>query len=112
MKAFINSQFGYCPLIWMNHSRTLNNRINRIQERALRIVYNDRKSTFSELLTKDKSVTVHSRNLQILATELFKVKNGMSPEIISNIFQINDPKYKSQEFGLQDRKCSNCPLWN
>ena len=46
MKAFINSQFGYCPLIWMNHSRTLNNRINRIQERALRIVYNDRISKF------------------------------------------------------------------
>ena len=93
MKAFINSQFGYCPLIWMNHSRTLNNRINRIQERALRIVYNDRKSTFNELLTKDKSVTVHSRNLQILATEMFKVINGMAPEIISNIFQINTSVY-------------------
>ena len=93
MKAFIKSQFGYCPLVWMNHSRTLNNRINRIQERALRIVYNDGKSTFSELFTKDKSVTVHSRNLQISTTEMFKVKNGMAPEIISNIFQINTAVY-------------------
>ena len=66
MKAFINSQFGYCPLIWMNHSRTLNNRINRIHERSLRVVYNDKKSTFEELLEKDKSITTHIRNLQIL----------------------------------------------
>ena len=38
MKSFINSQFGYCPLIWMNHSRALNNKINRIHERVLRLV--------------------------------------------------------------------------
>ena len=37
MKTFINSQFGYCPLVWMNHSRKRNNRINRIHERALRV---------------------------------------------------------------------------
>ena len=37
MKAFINSQFGYCPLVWMNHNRKINNRINRIHERALRV---------------------------------------------------------------------------
>ena len=86
MKAFINSQFGYCLLIWMSHSRTLNNRINRIQERALRIVYNDRISKLYELLEKDKSVTIHSRNLQILATELYKVRNGLAPEIMNNVF--------------------------
>ena len=51
MKAFINSQFGYCPLVCMNHSRKLNNRINRSHERALRVVYNDEISTFDELLT-------------------------------------------------------------
>ena len=93
MKAFINSQFGYCPLVWMNHSRNLNNRINRIQERAMRIVYNDRKSTSEELLKKAKSVTVHSRNLQILATEMFKVSNGLAPEITNNVFQINPSVY-------------------
>ena len=45
MKAFITSQFNYCPLIWMFHSRQLNNRINKIQERALRLVYKDKKPT-------------------------------------------------------------------
>ena len=75
MKAFITSQFNYCPLIWMFHSRQLNNRINKIQERALRLVYKDNKLTFDDLLKLDNSVTIHQRNLQILATEIFKVNN-------------------------------------
>ena len=72
MKAFICSQFGYCPLVWMFHSTKINNRINSLHERALRVVYRDYKATFSELLSKDKSVTIHQRNLQLLATEIFK----------------------------------------
>ena len=65
MKAFITSQFSYCPLIWMFHSRNLNNKINRIHERALRLVYQNNLS-FSELLDLDNSVTVHQNNLQVL----------------------------------------------
>ena len=52
MKAFVESQFGYCPLMWMFHSRGLNNKINRIHEMALRITYEDKSSTFQELLEK------------------------------------------------------------
>ena len=59
MKSFITSQFGCCPLIWMFHSRALNNKINSIHERALRITYNGSKSTFEELLNKDNSVSIH-----------------------------------------------------
>ena len=68
MKAFICSQFGYCPLVWMFHSRKINNRINSLHERALKVVYRGYKATFSELLSKDKPVTIHQRNLQLLAT--------------------------------------------
>ena len=74
MKAFITSQFNYCPLIWMFHSRQLNNRINKINERALRLAYKDNKLNFNDLLKLDNSVTIHQRNLKILATEIFKVK--------------------------------------
>ena len=61
MKSFIESQFGYCPLIWMLHSRGLNNKINCIHERALKITCNDKSSSYSELLTKDRSVTIHHK---------------------------------------------------
>ena len=55
MKTFIESQFSYCPLVWMFCSRTMNDKINRIHERALCLVYQDYDSTFEELLCKDKS---------------------------------------------------------
>ena len=67
MKAFLNSQFGYCPLLWNFHSRKMHNRINRNHERSLRIVFNDNISTFRELLNKDNSVTINEeRNIQNL----------------------------------------------
>ena len=86
MKAFVESQFGYCPLIWMFHSRGLNNKINRIHERALRITYKDKSSTFQELLEKDNSVSIHHRNIQKLAIEIYKVLHGFSPPILNDIF--------------------------
>ena len=52
MKSFIETQLNYYPLMWMFHSRTMNNKINRIHERALRLVYSDHVSSFDELLKK------------------------------------------------------------
>ena len=78
MKAFIQSHFAYCPLVWMLCSRSPNNRINHLHERALTIVYNDRSSTFEYLLVKDNSVSIHHRNIRLLATELCKAKNNLS----------------------------------
>ena len=93
MKAFIESQFGYCPLIWMFHNRNLNNRINRIHERALRLVYKDSTSTFPELLSNDNSFSIHHRNLQKLAIEMYKVKHNISPQIMNNIFVKKENMY-------------------
>ena len=97
LNAFINSQFGYCPLVWMFHSRHLNKKINNIHERSLRLVYDDTTSTFEELLKHDGSVTIHVRNLQLLATEIFKVVNGTGPEIMKEIFSLKEsPRYDSR----------------
>ena len=47
MKAFVESEFGYCPLIWTFHgNRSLNNCMNKLHERALRLVYRDYDSTY------------------------------------------------------------------
>ena len=70
----------------MMHNRGLNNKINHIHERASRIVYDDYSSTFEDFLNKDKSVTIHQRNLQQLAIEIFKVKIGIAPIIMNEIF--------------------------
>ena len=73
MNSFFNSQFNYCPLIWMFHSVIKSNKINCLHERCLRLLYGDKSSSFQKLLEQDKSVTIHTRNLQVLATEIFKV---------------------------------------
>ena len=92
MNVYFMSQFGYCPVVWMNHSRTLNNH-NGLHKTALSLVYNDFSSSFSELLEKDKSVTIHHRNLQTLAYEIFKVKQNMAPEILTEIFPQKESSY-------------------
>ena len=86
MNAFFSSQFAYCPLIWMFHNRTLNNRINKLQERALRLVHNDNTSSFYEFLQKDNSFTIHYRNIQKLALEMHRVKHLIAPKIMCELF--------------------------
>ena len=93
MKGFIVFEFGYCPLVWMFHSRKLNNRVNKLYERELRIVYQDYAFSFTELLEKDNSTTIHSRNIHLLATELFKVKNGLPLPFMNEIFVENAQHY-------------------
>ena len=88
MKTFIESQFNYCSLTWMFHSRTLNNKINKLHERALRIVYKYPNLNFRELLDLDKSFSIHHRNLQKLATEMFTIKNGLAPILTQELFPV------------------------
>ena len=96
IKSFITSQFGYIPFIWMFHSRAWNNKINLIHDRALRIIYNDSKSTFEKILNKDNSVSIHHGNLQVLATEIFQIKSNMAPEVLSEILQSRALPYNSR----------------
>ena len=60
--------------------------IDRIHERALRITYNDKLSSYVELLTKDISVTIHHRNIRSLVIEIYKVMQGISPPLLNEVF--------------------------
>ena len=91
--------------MWMCHSRGLNNRINKLHERALRIVHQDKKSDFETLLKNDKSVTILVRNLHYLVTEVYKVKNNISPEIMTEIFHFQE----NENYNLQ--KHENNIVW-
>ena len=62
----------------MFHTKQLSNRINSLHEKSLRLTYQDRNSSFSELLNLDKSVSIHYRNIKYLLTEIYKVKMGFS----------------------------------
>ena len=87
MKAFVMSQFATSPLIGMFVDRNLNSKINALHFRALRMVYRDNISSFEDLLVKDKSLKVHHRNIHFLAIEMFKVKLGIAPSFMEDIFE-------------------------
>ena len=104
MNAFFTSQFSYCSLVWMCHSRTNNNKINRLHERCLRIVYSDKQPSFNELLEKDGSVSIHMRNIQILATEMYKLINNLSSPTMNRVFKLNsDSRYNLRQISQFSR---------
>ena len=71
----------------MCHFRANNGKINRLRERCLRIIYSDKQSSFETLLEKDGSVSVHNQNLLILETEMYIIKNDLSPLIVTELFE-------------------------
>ena len=97
MNSFFKTQFNYCPLIWMCYSRENNRKINRLHKRYLRIIYNDKQSSFNELLEKDGSVSIHERNLQVIAAEMYKISNGLSTLLMKHIFPIKRNPYNLRQ---------------
>ena len=98
-KAFFESRFEYCPLVWMFYDRSVHHKINHLHERALRIVYKDDKSSFEELLKRDKSVTIHEKTIQKVALEMFKCKLKESNGIMNEVFkdrEFTGPKIRGQ----------------
>ena len=104
MKAFITSQFSYCPLVWMFHNRTTNNKINTLHDKALRLVYTNKPNlSFYDLLKEDKSVNIHQKNLQILATEIYIVKNDLGPKFMPDIFHFVEKQYNLRNNSIIQR---------
>ena len=93
----MNSFFIYCPLVWKFHSCTMNNKINHLHERCLRIVYSDKMSSFKKLLETGRSVPIHIRNLQILATGLFKESKDLAPTIFREISSKRSIQYNLRQ---------------
>ena len=96
----------------MFSSRKSDNLINRIHERSLRTVYNDTSSTFQEHLKRNRSVSIHHRNIQILTTEVFKVVNNTCPPIRKRFFDFRENRYSFRKFQEMKQQKVNCPIWS
>ena len=111
LNSFITSHFSHCPIVWALHSTNLKERINHIHGRALRIVYKDFKLSFQELLTQTNSLNIHHKNLPKLVTEIFKVKNGLSPELM-NVFEFFEKPYFQTNFKFQIEEDLCNKIWH
>ena len=121
MNAFFDSQFSRCPLIWMIH---------RLHYRALRMIYQDDTASFEERLERNGNFTIHHRNLQSLAIEMYKAAKDIPPTLLKGIFRDNKnlgsvssgtPSHscfynhvnpKNVNTGLQRLRCIGPKIWD
>ena len=93
LKALTQSKFKYCPLVWMFHRRQINDKVNKLHKKALRIVYNDTITSFEELLVQDKTFTIDHQKIQSLAIEMYKIVNNLPGRNLSEFFVRNNRNY-------------------
>ena len=90
-KAFVESQFKYCPIVWMIHSQRTNNKINRLYQRALELFMMTRLNFWSitwygKIMGVDKSFCIHHQNIQRLLTEIYKTLHDNSGNSLKELF--------------------------
>ena len=123
--AFVLSNFKYCPLIWMYCSKTCNNKINRVHKRTLRTVTGNYECSLNDVLLSTSGVTIHTTNLHIMLSEIFKSLFGSNPDLIKSLYQYKNtshalrtssllslPPTKSVRFGTNSLLFRSCQLWN
>ena len=124
-QSFVYSNLNYCPLVWHFCGKTNYNKIKKIHERALKIVYNDYESPYQDLLDKAGTTTVLISRLKTLLVEVFKCIKGLNPHFLNAMFEcktlpyslrdsckIMQPKRKSTTYGIRSFTFIGAKLWN
>ena len=125
INSFVLSNFSYCPLVWNFSSSILLNKIEKIQEKALRLITNDKGLSYNDLLKKHNKFSIKTRSLKILATEIFKTINNLNPIYMKDIFKVKTGQkntrqnlnlksqdYKTKKFGFRSLRVLGTLLWN
>ena len=99
--------------------------MERIQERALRFLYSDHSSSYTELLEEYGAGTLELNRLRVTCTEIYKTLNGIAPSHMQNLFVMNQSQYSSRQplnlhllrvnqttYGLNSFRYAEVKLWN
>ena len=106
-KTFFESTFGYCPLIWMFSNKIPNNKLNNVQKRALKILTDKHKLTHDELLKETGCVKIHTRNLQLLMTEVYRTTKRINPPFMWDLL-----KHKQVNYNFRVQNLLQLPTTN
>ena len=85
--SIVRSNFNYCAMVWHFCGKTNNNKIENIQERALRIIYRDYESSYEDLLSAAEAPTMWTRRLRVILLEVFKSINMLNSDCLNDMFQ-------------------------
>ena len=123
--SFVISNFSYCPLVWHFCGKVNNAKIEKIQERALKIVLHDFTSDYDALLKKFGTVTIHRYRMNQILIEVFKSFKNMNPTYVRNLVNLKSSRYDMRSpiilqqpvkegttFGLRSYSYLASKLWN
>ena len=124
-KAFISANFSYCPITWIFCGKKNSVKLEKLQERALRLVYNDNVSCYTDLLTRSNMLSLSIYRLRFLAIEIYKSVRLENPNYLNKLFvrkhsvyslrdsdKLMQPKFNTYTFGYRSFKYYGAELWN
>ena len=92
-KSFIRSNFSYCPIVWHFCSKVNTEKLEKLQYRGLKIVFNSYETSYEELLTTANLPTLHLGRLRTIARETFKCINNTVPTYIRDLVNLKQSSY-------------------
>ena len=98
LNSAVKFQFSCYSLIWMFTSRYLNNALSSIHEKALRLIYNVYKLPFDRLLEDKKHKSMHQKNIEPIAIEIYNFQAGLKPLIMNDLFATRENNYNLRNF--------------
>ena len=123
--SFILSNFNYCPLTWHFTNESNTRKMEKIQERALRFIYEDYSSNYEQLLTKSGLVSLQIRRIRYIALETYKILNHMNPTYLHDLVKYKNnhynfrytntveiPQPRTEKYGKKSFRYAAAKLWN
>ena len=124
-KSFISSNFSYCPVSWMFSGKTNLNKLEKLQERALRFVFRDTTSPYDSLLKRGNFLPLSVHRMRCLGIEVYKCLHGLNSDYLNNLFKqsstkydmrdscrLEQPKFNTFSYGQRSFRCYGSKLWN
>ena len=123
--SFIMSNFGFCPIIWHFCSTTNTKKLERLNYRALKFVYQDFTSNYEDLLREKHHSSLSLQRLRQIALETFKILKGTAPKYLADLIseanatysqrhgkRLKVPRVRSTKYGLNSFRVVAANTWN
>ena len=124
-KSFISSNFSYCPVSWMFCGKRNSDKLEKLQERALRFVFSDYTSPYSDLLKRGNFLSLSALRIRYLAIEIYKCVHGLNPPYLNELFtrkdtrynlrdsnRLQQPEFQTARYGFKSFRYYGSKLWN
>ena len=125
IQSFVFSHFNYCPLVWYFTTARQLQKIEKIQERALRFITDDYESSYEMLMKNTETTTMRVRQMQSLCVEIYKTLSNLNPKYMRELFERNSlsystrrpndlkiPRVNQTSYGSRCIRFEGAKLWN